>query len=562
MGHGHSSRFHGPKCWVASAIVGAIVGLGLSFMAPATYHEPSPMAADAHGPAHGDSSGDAHGATADSHGPSSSATPGHGEESVGAATAWGGQEGEPIPASALPHTDDPHAADGGHAMAGAEDHAHEHGPSPVIPLWLVIPFAVMLGSIALMPFINERFWHTHFPDFAFLLGGIVVAYYLMGFSGPEYSHGLTYGQYQLKHTGIEYYSFIALIGGLFVASGGILVDVKTQGRPMANTILLAIGAIIANIVGTTGASVLLVRPFMRMNKGRLRPMHVVFFIFIVSNCGGCLTPIGDPPLYLGFLKGVPFFWTLEHLWSSWALTVGMLLVMFFVYDTKIGRCQAGPVDPSQHGLRVSGASGMIALALIIAGVFIDPMLKKHAGITGIPVGATFQIAVAMTAYAIANRENQKANEFTFFPVKEVGLLFIGIFATMMPALGYLATHGKDLGIDSPTTFYFATGALSAFLDNAPTYLNFMQVAFGETAITPESIHAFTATRTGSHDLMAISLGAVFFGAMTYIGNGPNFMVKAIAEASGLKMPSFFGYFARSMVFLLPLLVITWWVFVR
>ncbi|MDX9911543.1 MAG: sodium:proton antiporter [Phycisphaerales bacterium] len=559
--HGHE-KFHGPKCWALSAVVGAVLGVLVGFVAPGSYdHAHHAGGTASHQPGHSAHDDGHDHTTAGTPGPSSHATDPQGEDAPGAAIAWTG-DGEPTPASALPH----HAEDGAaHADAHSSEHAEghdDHGTPPVIPLWLVLPFGVMLLSIALMPFINERFWHSHFPDFAFLLGGIVAAYYLTGFSGPEYSHGLTYGQYQLKHTAIEYYSFIALIGGLFVASGGILVDVRTPGRPLANTILLAIGAVIANIVGTTGASVLLIRPFMRMNKGRLNPMHVVFFIFIVSNCGGCLTPIGDPPLYLGFLKGVPFFWTLEHLWSSWAFTIGMLLALFFAYDTRVGRGDAGPVDPAQRGLRVSGMSGIIALALIIGGVFIDPLLKKHAGIEGVPVGATFQLLVAIGAYMIANRENQRANEFSFFPVKEVGLLFIGIFATMMPALGYLATHGSQLGIDSPTTFYFATGALSAFLDNAPTYLNFMQVAFGEVAITPENIHAFTSTRTGSHDLMAISLGAVFFGAMTYIGNGPNFMVKAIAEASGLKMPSFFGYLARSLAFLLPLLIITWLFFVR
>lgn len=466
---------------------------------------------------------------------------------------------------AAPEHDDAHAAD-------------HHGPSPTIPLWLVIPFALLLGSIALMPFINERAWHHHFPDFAFFLGGITLAYYLIGFSQPGYSHGMTYGEYQMTHVGLEYYSFIALIGGLFVASGGIHIDVQGRGRPMVNTAILAIGAVIANIVGTTGASVLLIRPFMRVNKGRLKPIHVVMFIFIVSNCGGALTPIGDPPLYLGFLKGVPFEWTLLHLWPMWATCIGLLLAVFFAIDTRIGRGESPDSDasradadnpqrlanPDRVRVRISGTSGIIALGLIIFGVFIDPMLKSFFGISGFPFGATFQILVAIGAHAVASRENLKANEFNFFPVKEVGLLFVGIFTTMAPALGYLASHGAELGLDSPTKFFFGTGLLSGVLDNAPTYLNFLQVAFAaqDLDLNPDNVHAFLDTSTGIHDLVAISLGAVFFGAMTYIGNGPNFMVKAIAESSGLRMPSFFGYFARALVILFPVLLVVWFIFVR
>jgi Na+/H+ antiporter NhaD/arsenite permease-like protein len=420
-----------------------------------------------------------------------------------------------------------------------------------------------------MPFINERFWHHHFPDFAFVLGAMMVAYYLLGYNEPDYAHGLSYGQYQMLHVAQEYYAFIALIGGLFVASGGILIDYKGKGGPVSNTMLLATGAVIANIVGTTGASVLLVRPFMRMNKGRLHAMHVVFFIFIVSNCGGCLTPIGDPPLYLGYLKGVPFLWTLEHLWPMWLACVGLLLGLFLLYDLKVGavpQSEADAIDAARPGgLTVKGLSGIIALALIIAGVFIDPMLAKMTpAFVGIPIGPTFQIIVALTAYKIARADIHKANDFNFFPVKEVGLLFVGIFATMAPALGYLAANGDKLGVDTPTMFYFATGALSGVLDNAPTYLNFLQVAFAgkHIELTPDNVHHFLDTADGIHLLSAISLGAVFFGAMTYIGNGPNFMVRAIAEAGGLKMPSFFGYLARAVVILVPVLVVVWLLFVR
>jgi Na+/H+ antiporter NhaD/arsenite permease-like protein len=463
------------------------------------------------------------------------------------------------------HTDEAeHASEGDHG-------GHHYGPAPNIPIWLLLPFAALLGSIALMPFINAHVWHDHFPDFAFFLGAVVVAYYLLGFNEPDYAHGQTYGQYQMMHALLEYYAFIALVGGLYVVSGGVLVDVKTSGGPVANTVLLAFGAVIANVVGTTGASMLLIRPFMRINQGRLRPIHIVMFIFIVSNCGGCLTPIGDPPLYLGFLKGVPFFWTLEHLWLNWAVVVGLLLAMYFVIDSRIP--SAAPAEPvaldkvksTGFPVRISGAVGIFCLGLMILGVFIDPMLKS-AGVTaleGVPVGATFQIAVATAAYFLAPKHIHEANEFNFFPVKEVGLLFCGIFATMAPALGYLSTHGeglKSVGLDGPTGFYFGTGSLSGVLDNAPTYLNFLQISFAPSAVNAETVQQFVADPAGVSILAAISTGAVFFGAMTYIGNGPNFMVKAIAETSGVRMPSFFGYLARACVLLLPLLVLHWLIF--
>jgi Na+/H+ antiporter NhaD/arsenite permease-like protein len=340
--------------------------------------------------------------------------------------------------------------------------------------------------------------------------------------------------------------------------------VRGHGTPLVNTLLLLLGAALANVVGTTGASMLLIRPFMRINKPRLRAIHVVMFIFIVSNCGGSLTPIGDPPLYLGYLKGVPFFWTLHHLWRDWAFTIGALLLVFYIIDRRIGPAvgeATRPVAP-RLGLRVRGAWGLLFLLLIILGVFIDPLLKAYAGLEGYPVGATFQVLVAALAYLAAPRHIHEANEFTFGPAKEVGLLFAGIFVAMAPALGYLGAHAGDLGLTSPTAFYFGTGALSAVLDNAPTYLNFLQVAFGPTEIDAHTMAAFLATPQGQTTVSAISTGAVFFGAMTYIGNGPNFMVKAIAEAAGEKMPSFFGYLGWACAILLPVLVLHWAVFIR
>ncbi len=430
-----------------------------------------------------------------------------------------------------------------------------------IAVWLVAPFALLLGSIAMMPFIAPKFWHAHFQDVAMGLGALVIGYYLTAMGKPGYDHGLSYGAYQVMHSGLEYLGFIALVGGLYVVSGGIRVQVRGQGAPLLNTALLAFGAVLANFVGTTGASMLLLRPFMQLNHGRLRPIHIVFFIFIVSNCGGCLTPIGDPPLYLGYLKGVPFFWTVQVLWMDWALVCAALLAVYFVIDQRIGprhgepKPEAPHTAPERFGVSISGTIGLIALALMIAGVFITPVLKKQFGLDLPWVGPLFQIAIAMACYGLTPRSVYQANHFTWFPVKEVGLLFIGIFATMIPALGYLSANGSKLGLDSPVAFYALTGSLSAVLDNAPTYLNFLQIALAGQEVAPSTITPWLATPEGALTLRAISTGAVFFGAMTYIGNGPNFMVKAMAEAHGVKMPSFFGYLSIAAVALLPILVV-------
>lgn len=381
--------------------------------------------------------------------------------------------------------------------------------------------------------------------------------------------GGSYGAHAMLHALVEYYSFIALVGGLFVVSGTILIETRARGHVVSNCFILIAGAILANIVGTTGASMLLIRPYMRINRGRLFSIHIIMFILVVSNCGGCLTPIGDPPLYLGYLKGVPFSWTLTHLWPEWLFVCGCLIVILAVLDAIIERNirASGHVDRHPEPrtgplVRISGTPGLVCLPLMVLGVFIDPMLKKFAGIEGIPIGATFQIAVAVVAYRLASDRILSANNFTFGPVIEVGCLFAGIFASMVPALAYLAEHGKQLGIDTPTAFHFGTGALSAVLDNAPTYLNFLQVAIGPTEMTPASIATLIADPAGNTLLCAISTGAVFFGAMTYIGNGPNFMVKAIADNAGVRMPSFFGYLARASLILLPVLILNWALFIR
>ena len=438
-----------------------------------------------------------------------------------------------------------------------------------MPLWLVAPFALLLASIALMPFVSERIWHRHFPDFSLGLGGFVLGYCLVGFPQPDPSGHGTIGSHAVKHAFLEYYSFIALVCGVFVVSGGVLIRLKGKATPLLNVGLMAFGAVFANFVGTTGASMLLLRPFMRVNKGRLRPIHIVMFIMIVSNCGGCLTPIGDPPLYLGFIKGVPFFWTLTHLWKEWLLVVGLLLAILFAIDTSFTRKERPGVagnganpKASRFGFSIFGYPGLVFLALMILGVFIDPFLNAQFGLEGFPYGATFQLLVAAAAYFTADPRLHHCNRFSFFPAKEVGLLFLGIFLTMIPALGYLSQNGTSLGVDSPTAFYFLTGALSAVLDNAPTYVNFLQIAVGPVDISAATIRELVSAEEGKLTLAAISTGSVFFGAMSYIGNGPNFMVRAIASRAGVRMPSFFGYIWLAILILLPVLALNWLLLIR
>lgn len=567
MGNEHDSSrgFHGPRCWIVSALVGAAVGFLLTVVMPAT-----PAVID-----HGSPGEDQPALVVQTRSDGSRVLRTDSQQTLELSPVVNLEDPREVRAIAELHesSDD--------TVTPQTDPAAAHGQA--VPLWLCVPFGLLLLSIAVMPFISERFWHHHFPDFAFLFGAMVLVYCTVAYGA--------HGRHIMLHAGLEYYAFIALVGGLYVASGGILVDVRVRGRALTNTALLALGAVLANIVGTTGASVLLIRPFMRMNRVRLRPLHVVFFIFIVSNCAGSLTPIGDPPLYLGYLKGVPFFWTLTHLWPMWVALNGSLLAIFFVVDSRIPpapELELGEHDPHEHRPIIAGFGTLGFLALLVAGVFIDPLLRRHAGFEGFPIGATFQIVVAAAAYFTARPSIHHANQFTFAPVKEVGFLFVGIFLTMAPALEYLAAHAAGLGLESPTQFYFGTGGLSGVLDNAPTYLSFLQVAFGvlHLPLTPAGVSEFIVSTfdvvhprgdapaeiihfNGLRLLEAISLGAVFFGAMTYIGNGPNFMVKSIVESAraqgsglGVRTPSFFGYLGWAMLILLPLLIATWAVFIR
>jgi Na+/H+ antiporter NhaD/arsenite permease-like protein len=413
-------------------------------------------------------------------------------------------------------------------------------PSP----WMILPFVVMLLSIAFMPFIHLHWWEKNYPKVAVALGAIAVTYYLVFLGQPG----------RVAEVAHEYVSFIALIGSLFVVAGGIHISVRGEATPLRNTVFLAIGAVIANFIGTTGASMLMIRPWIRMNKYRITAFHVVFFIFIVSNVGGALTPIGDPPLFLGYLKGVPFFWTAENLWMPWLVIVGLLLAIFFVADTFNFRRAPEVVrelETAHEEFRVEGKRNFFFIGVILAAVFLP-----------VPWREIIMIGAALASWYVTPKQVHEMNHFNLHPVKEVAWLFFGIFGTMIPALDYLQVNSDSLGVETPLQFYAFTGLLSAVLDNAPTYLTFLAAALGQKGLSlgdPADVAAFAYSHTPI--LVAISLGAVFFGAATYIGNGPNFMVKAIAQHAKVETPSFFGYVLRfSLPVLLPVLVLVGWLF--
>ena len=428
------------------------------------------------------------------------------------------------------------------------------------PIWLIIPFVSLLLMIATGPIFFEKMWHHYYKHISLALAVLVGGYYLVVLKEP-----LIVGE-----SFAEYISFISLLFALFVASGGIYIFADLESKVWVNIGFLLIGAVLSNLIGTTGASVLLIRPFMRINRYRLQPYHIVFFIFFISNLGGLLTPIGDPPLFMGFLKGVPFFWTLQHLVIEWLVALVLLSTVFYVFEKRNTRLDE--VDNSKNytnHILIDGKRNFIWLALIIITVFLDPNT-----IEGFPsidihgkkisyIREIVQLGLAFVCYRFASKKALSNNKFDFEPIKEVAFLFIGIFLTMIPALQLLSAIGGE-GLQLSESFmYWGSGVFSSVLDNAPTYVNFFTLTltmFGFDAQSIDSVHAFLAT-PHAHYLMAVSTGSVFFGAMTYIGNGPNFMVKAIAEQSGVKMPSFFEYILKySIPILLPILTLIWLLF--
>ena len=431
-----------------------------------------------------------------------------------------------------------------------------------VPPALIVPFGLLLALIAIMPLTPPRakhLWEHYYPHAAVGLGVLVALFYLARLAG---------GGAVLVRTLHEYFSFISLIGSLFVVAGGIHLKVKGEATPRDNVVFLLIGAVVANLIGTTGASMVLIRPWIRMNKIRISAFHIVFFIFIVSNCGGALTPIGDPPLFLGYLRGVPFFWLLDHVIEEWLFTVGAILAVFYVFDRRSFKHapRAIQVQIQAHDTwRFEGGINLLFLLAIIGAVFLPETFFLR---------EIVMLGAAAASYKLTPRIVHEENHFTFDPIREVAFLFIGIFLTMMPALGYLDQHGKEFGFNQPAQYYFASGSLSSVLDNAPTYLNFLQLAeatFVDKATLPRNAQGEVEARAGVKQMLAsehlrrfiiaVSLGSVFFGAMTYIGNGPNFMVKSIAESAGVKVPTFFGYvFKYSLPFLLPILALGGWLF--
>lgn len=400
------------------------------------------------------------------------------------------------------------------------------------PLWSGSFFALLLLSIAVMPLVAPAFWSRHY--------GLVS----IAFAIPAGLFVVSREAILLVHVLTEYVSFIILIGSLFVVSGGIVIRIGAAATPRVNTLILAVGALLASLIGTTGASMVLIRPLLKINRWRRNVRHLcIFFIFLVSNCGGLLTPLGDPPLFLGFLRGVPFVWTLQLI-PEWATVCGILLAVFYVMERRAHAREnqddfARSLDElPERPLEIRGRRNFFLLALIIAAFFVPPLLRE-----------ALMVAAALLSVRITPGALREENAFTYHPIKEVALLFVGIFVTMVPVLEMLKLHGSQLGITEPWHFFWVTGALSSFLDNAPTYLVFM--ATGQSVAETLKIAGPAVCGVPVLHLKAISCGAVMMGANTYIGNGPNFMVKAICEENGIEMPSFFGYMLWSGLVLLP-----------
>jgi Na+/H+ antiporter NhaD/arsenite permease-like protein len=438
------------------------------------------------------------------------------------------------------------------------------------PVLAVLPFLAYLLGVALLPIFFGPFWESHRNKLIVALGAsIPVVWYLLWARG---------GGALLGHAACDYLSFIALLAALFTISGGTLLRGALVGSPLVNVGLLVVGAVLANLVGTTGASMLLIRPFLRANARRVHATHlVVFFIFIVSNTGGLLTPLGDPPLFLGFLRGVPFTWTLR-LTPQWAMVNGALLAIFTVIDriqfardrSLPPRAPTTPLSADATGpLRIEGGLNLLWLGGLVIVVVLVGSYGTHALGDGY-LRAAIQIA-GMSAFAALSfkttaKRIHAVNRFSWAPIVEVAAIFAGVFVTMVPAVSLLAERGSTLGVTKPWQFFWASGALSSVLDSAPTYLTFTALATsvakasGAGGLSPTNLEALAADPIGHGLLVAISCGAVFMGAGTYLGNGPNFMVKAIAEQHGVRTPSFFAYALWSFAILLPLFCLVSYLF--
>jgi Na+/H+ antiporter NhaD/arsenite permease-like protein len=471
-----------------------------------------------------------------------------------------------------------HSAEG---MAPAFPPA-SHGAKISPPYWTVIPFALLLGGIAVLPLIPavEHWWESNLNRFYVAIGLslVVLAYYAFLHKTPLDGHWPAHHLVEPTESFVqggfvkavlanailqEFIPFIVLLFSLFTISGGIRITGDLQAHPMTNATFLAVGALLASFIGTTGAAMLLIRPLLETNRERKHVAHtVVMFIFVVCNCGGCLLPIGDPPLFLGYLQGVPFLWTLV-LWKEWLFANGILIIVYLLMDTLWYYRTETIADierdiEQQRRLQFGGwkVNAPLLVGVVLAVALLDPS-KPVPGTTWHPwmyLREIVQLGLVAVSLLFGSRQVRYANRFNYHAIVEVAAIFTGIFITMQPALQILNVHGSELGIRTPAQFFWATGALSSVLDNAPTYLVFFQTAQAMPQLPDARLVAGVEHMT----LIGMSLGAVFMGAMTYIGNGPNFMVRAIAEKSGVKMPSFFGYMAYSCVILLPVLAAMMW----
>lgn len=430
--------------------------------------------------------------------------------------------------------------------------------------WSLIPFVLMLLMIAIGPLIAEKWWEKNLNKLIVsLVLGIPTAICLIcGGMGHDLEHQVVF----------DYLPFIILLLALFVITGGIHMSGDIKAKPWVNTLFLGIGFVLASIMGTTGAAMLLIRPVIETNKERKNTVHtILFFIALVANCGGLLTPLGDPPLFMLFLRGASFTWFL-NMWMEWAFTGAVLLIIYFLMDTyfykKEDAADLAKDNSNAEKIHISGKINFVyLLGVVLAVAFVNEGTLKFMGDENASVFVKFLreyvlLALAALSYFTTSKQTRMVdNKFTWSPIIEVAVLFLGIFITMTPALAYLKAHAADLGLSHTWQFYYSTGLLSSFLDNTPTAVAFHSVA---TGLTPDQMELFGGTMVAGIPevlLKAICIGAVFFGSMTYIGNGPNFMVKAIAEESGIKMPSFFGYMIKfSLIILLPVYILVQLIF--
>jgi Na+/H+ antiporter NhaD/arsenite permease-like protein len=433
----------------------------------------------------------------------------------------------------------------------------------ILPFWSCIPFVGMLLSIAIIPLVRPHWWEKNLFKAAIAWSLVFLAPFAF-LIGPRYA-GFEFVEMMV----LDYLPFIVLLWGLFAVAGGLVLKGSLSGSPKVNLILLLVGTLLASWIGTTGASMVMIRPLLRANKWREKKAHsVIFFIFLVSNIGGSLTPIGDPPLFLGFLRGVPFFWTMR-LFPIMALNVVVLLIVYYIIDSRYYKKEiaAGrkPESDEKETIKIEGAHNLVFLLMIVGAVILSGALQSVDVIAEMAVPLPYglelemanviQIVIILIAGFLSvkttKKELHEANHFTWGPIKEVACLFTGIFLTMIPALAILNARGGELGLTQNWQFFWASGALSSFLDNAPTYLVFMTTA-GSLGL--DGLQTVVGTIAPAM-LIAVSAGAVFMGANTYIGNAPNFMVRSIAEENDVKMPSFFGYMGWSGRFLIPIFII-------